>query len=250
MARSTRRALDAEPGKEASIAGSPAKGKSEPDGGQTPPEPTEIVQSDEQWAGHLRESIPALFMHTSMNKPFKTVEIGAYKLYRDGLLADCGNPTDPIEIMVIEQLALAHFNMGLLQCRAANATQVEATNVYASAAARLMGEFRRSALALQAYRAASRQLAHDPSKDLIIPAEADSPDGSPGKICADGQLIATTEVTDANESIIPYSRPEAVGNQPPQSPEVARHEPRRKGKGSRRDSDAPAMGEVHRAANG
>ena len=49
----------------------------------------------------------------------------AIHLYRDRLLADCGNPTDPIEVMIIEQLGLAHFYLGLMHCKAANAGSVE-----------------------------------------------------------------------------------------------------------------------------
>ena len=54
--------------------------------------------------------------------------------------------------MIVEQLSLAHFSLGLLSCKAANAVKVEAVGVYSGAAARLMGEFRADALALQAYR--------------------------------------------------------------------------------------------------
>ena len=94
--------------------------------------------------------------------------------------------------MIIEQLALAHFTLGLLSCKAANAGKVEAVGVYAGAAARMMGEFRRSRLALQAYRAASRQLAHDPTKDLVIPHEdADTLDDQSGKRCINDELDAT-----------------------------------------------------------
>lgn len=145
--------------------------------GSEPPK-TEVAGSPEQWATVLRETIPSRFMYASMIKPFGVIDEHAYKAFRDRLIADCGSPSDPIEVMVIEQLALAHLNMGFLQCRAANAPTLEAVGVYGSAAARLMAEFRRSALALQAYRAASRQLASDPTQDVVIPAA--QPDESPG----------------------------------------------------------------------
>ena len=141
-----------------------------------------MIAADEHYAGHLRETASSMFHYAAMMPAFKGIDAQAYKIYRDRLLADCGNPTDPIEIMIIEQLSLAHFNLGLLSCKAANAGKVEAVGVYSGAAARLMGEFRRSALALQAYRAASRQLAHDPTKDLVIPGdEADPIDDASGK---------------------------------------------------------------------
>ena len=184
MAR-IRKPDDAGQGPEDQLAGSPpasADGGPEPGAEQPPLERTEVIAADEHHAGHLRETVPSIFHFASLSQAFKVIDQHAYKLYRDHLLADCGSPTDPIEIMIIEQLALAHFNLGLLSCKAANAGKVEAVGVYSGAAARMMGEFRRSALALQAYRAASRQLAHDPTKDLVIPREdADTLDDQSGK---------------------------------------------------------------------
>ena len=176
----------------------------EPDAGEPPTERTEVITPDEQWAGHLRDTVPAMFMFAAMVPAFKQIDQGAYKVFRDRLLADC-RATDPIEIMIIEQLSLAHFSMGLLSCKASNAGKVEAVGVYSQAAARLMAEFRRSALALQAYRAASRQLAHDPAKDIVIPvAQAVSIDDRPGEKCIDDELGSRTEDADASETIIPY----------------------------------------------
>jgi hypothetical protein len=233
-------------------AGSPApvEEAQEPGTGQPPPERTEVVGHDEHYAGHLRETTSSLFHYAAMAPAFKVIESKAFKLYRDRLLADCGGPTDPIEVMLIEELSLAHFSLGLLFCKTSNAGKVEAVGIYAGAAARLMSEVRRGALALQAYRAAGRQLAHDPTKDFVIPdGETDSNAEHPGKTGTDDEVIATKEVDDGSEPIIPYPGPTALGDQPPQSPEVARHDPRRKGKGPRRGPLAPAMGALHGAAN-
>ena len=216
---------DAGPGTEDTSSASPppvVEEGHEPGAEQSPPEPTEIVTADEHFAGHLRETTASIFHYAAMVPAFKGIDQRAYKLYRDRLLADCGDPKDPIEVMIIEQLSLAHFSLGMLSCKAANAGKVEAVGVYSGAAAHMMGEFRRSALGLQAYRAASRQLAHDPAKDFVIPAEeAETPDDPLGKRCIDDEQTATTEVSDAGGTIISYPRPAALGDQPPQSPEVA-----------------------------
>jgi hypothetical protein len=248
-----RRTAEAVVGPDDPSAGSsaPLEEGQEPGAGQPPPERTEVLAAAEHYAGHLRTTTSSMFMYAAMAPAFKLIDSKAFKLYRDRLLSDCGNPKDPIEVMIIEQLSLAHFSMGLLSCKAANNRQPEAVGVYSGAAARLMGEFRRSALALQAYRAASRQLANDPAKDFVIPSdEADPIDHQSGKNCADDEEIATTEAHDVGDTIIPYPGPASLGDQPPQSPEVARHEPRRKGKGSRRGAGAPAVGALHGAANG
>lgn len=82
----------------------------------------------------------------------RTVGPSGYKCYLEGLLKDCGDPQDPVERMFIAQLALAHFRIGRLHAAAAKAETTEGVRVHNAAVARLWGEFRRSALALRAYR--------------------------------------------------------------------------------------------------
>jgi len=86
----------------------------------------------------------------------------------------------------------------------------------------LIGEVRRSALALQAYRAASRQLAHDPTRDLIIPKSAIDPDDDVSGINrADDEQGMKAEEPDADDdAIIPYREPAAGGPQVPSASEV------------------------------
>jgi hypothetical protein len=76
----------------------------------------------------------------------------AYAPYMEQLLVDCGDTADPIERMLIEQIALAHHNIGRLHVQAARAESIQQANAYNSAAARLLAEFRRAILALKAYR--------------------------------------------------------------------------------------------------
>src|SRR5262245_17338250 len=75
-----------------------------------------------------------------------------YKAYLTQLLKDAGDPVDPIERMLLEQLALAHFRIAQLHADAGQARGVEAAKIYNSVAARMLGEFRRTALALRVYR--------------------------------------------------------------------------------------------------
>lgn len=76
----------------------------------------------------------------------------AYKLFLEQLIRDAGKPTDPVEVMILEQLALAHFRLGQLHGSAGRAGKAEVAKIYNAAAARLLGEFRRTALALRTYR--------------------------------------------------------------------------------------------------
>src|SRR4029077_19969518 len=76
------------------------------------------------------------------------VESPAYRIYLDRIMDDAGNPSDPIERMLLEQLTLAHFRIADLHVGASTAKGIEAMKIYNSGASRLLGEFRRTALAL------------------------------------------------------------------------------------------------------
>ena len=80
------------------------------------------------------------------------VGAAGYRLYLDELLRDAGNPTDPVEIMLFEQMAFCHLQALQLHGEAAEAKGLEATELYLSAAARLTAETRKIALALKEYR--------------------------------------------------------------------------------------------------
>ena len=73
-------------------------------------------------------------------------------------MADMGNPSDRIERMMIEQLALTHLRLGDLAGHAAHAKGNELIKIANAATARFTSEFRKTALALSAYRTSPRQL--------------------------------------------------------------------------------------------
>ena len=105
----------------------------------------------------------------------------AFPLYRDKLLKEAGDPSDPIEIMLIEQLALAHFNIGRLQIRSSSVQDAKLAVAYSDAATRLLGEFRRCTLALEDYRA--KQAARKTAITNTEEAEEESPPKRNGKPC-------------------------------------------------------------------
>src|SRR4051794_20582963 len=94
-----------------------------------PPAPA-AERAAEHYAGHMAETSASAFMYFSMAAIFRQADALAFKKYRDKLLSDCGDPTDPIEVMMIEQLALAHLNTGRLHYRAATATSTEEARVF------------------------------------------------------------------------------------------------------------------------
>ena len=75
-----------------------------------------------------------------------------YRRYMDDILRDAGAPKDPVEIMLLEQLAVCHLRAAQLQGHAGQAETLEAATAYNAAAARLVSEIRKMALALKEYR--------------------------------------------------------------------------------------------------
>jgi hypothetical protein len=110
------------------------------------------VLASDHFADQLRTTAGPVFMYASMAGIFQQMDLAAFQTYRDRLMADSGHPTDPIEVMLLEQLALAHMNIGRLQFNSATARSLEAARAYGAMATQLLGEFRRTTVALRAYR--------------------------------------------------------------------------------------------------
>jgi hypothetical protein len=79
-------------------------------------------------------------------------DVKGYRAFLDKIFADAGSPADPVEKMLLEQLVLAHLRAAQLQAHAGMAEGLEAVRLYNAAAARLLAEFRKTALALKSYR--------------------------------------------------------------------------------------------------
>lgn len=107
-----------------------------------------------QRAAHEAEILRKAVVPAALATAIRINEISAsgYRAYLDSLLLDAGNPTDPIEIMMLEQLVMAHFRIAQLHGSAGQAQGIEAVKMLSSAAARLLGEFRRTVLAIRVYR--------------------------------------------------------------------------------------------------
>lgn len=135
----------------------------------------------ERQANILRElAFPAAM--TSAIPIGKDVGPAGFKLYLDRLLKDAGDPVDPVERMMIEQLAMAHHRIAQLHVQVEQARSIEEAKVYSGAAARLTGELRRLALALKAYREPS------PKRNFTVVRQQN--------VAAGSQQIAFVEGTD------------------------------------------------------
>jgi hypothetical protein len=88
----------------------------------------------------------------------KDVDLASFRRFRDRLLDDFGFPTDPVAVMLVEQIAMAHMNIGIMYFKASTAGSMECATSYLAASARLLGELRRTALALPIYIEAAQRL--------------------------------------------------------------------------------------------
>ena len=80
--------------------------------------------------------------------------IGAsgYRVFLDDKIRESGNPSDPVENMLLEQTIICHLCSMQMLVQAHEAQGTEASEMYMSAGSRLSAEFRKTALALKEYR--------------------------------------------------------------------------------------------------
>src|SRR5262249_14458629 len=120
------------------------------------PPPNAPPPSAAEKAQRLRDFGPAALLYGS-SAPLlgEAIDVETWKLYLDGVVKELGATADPVARLMIQQLALAHFALGRLHVRASTRVLPQEVAVYSAAIGRLMAEFRRTALALKAYRKAT-----------------------------------------------------------------------------------------------
>jgi hypothetical protein len=186
--------------------------------GTNVPEPSPTAVS-EHFAAHLSETSASAFMYFCMAGVFRQADAMAFKLFRDRLMIECGSPADPIEVMLIEQLALAHLNTGRLHFRSATADSLEAARTYGMLAIALAGEMRRTALAIKSFRTRPQPV----TLGAALPAGA-APAGSGG--CEEdaivGELVSNPRENDHGEGTIPIPESPARGSGEAESDQEAR----------------------------
>lgn len=116
----------------------------------------QALQRAAKEAEAIKEVSFAAYMATALHLDGQFGPTG-YRLYLLQLLEAAGDPKDPIERMLIEQAALMHHRIGQLHADAARVKSAIAAKIYNGATARLLGEFRRTALAIREYRSPRRQ---------------------------------------------------------------------------------------------
>jgi len=108
--------------------------------------------SVEQRANLMADGIFACSMASALGPNSKIVDGAATARYLKQLHEQAGTSDDPIEGILVEQLACAHQLVGQMHMLAAGGQPAEVAEVYLNAGIRLTGEVRRLALAIRDYR--------------------------------------------------------------------------------------------------
>lgn len=168
------------------------KSATEPAG--SPPQTDDGLQRQVQI---VEKALPAVHMATIAGKSLKQeVSVLGYLEYLSRLLAASGNPADPIERMMCEQLAFAHCRIGQLHANAACATSAQLEVAYTLAAAKLMAESRKTSLALKEYRTASLpKVSGTPAAPDTNLVESEPLPQPPTATAEPSEIIGDTELT-------------------------------------------------------
>ena len=101
----------------------------------------------------LQHRAPSVYLQRALQGAFKgELPVEACDLYLKQLLPDTGHGVDPLEQMLVEQLALTHHSIGQLVMKGTAAATHELSVAYHTAAGNLMAQYRQSMLALRKYR--------------------------------------------------------------------------------------------------
>ena len=117
---------------------------------QPPPPPP---MQPEQQAAILRDGAGGAYLYGATAAVLgRGVSVPGCQLYLRDFVREARDSLAPVEAILLEELATTHHLVGQLQVRAGAAGAPREAQAYLAAAARLMAEVRRTALALQAFR--------------------------------------------------------------------------------------------------
>jgi hypothetical protein len=125
---------------------------------EPPPAPAAPVLSAAEKAERLRQVGPAAYLYGAAAPVLgEAMDVEAWKRYLDSFVEELGvtKASGPVARMMAEQLALCYHAVARLHVRFATRTSAAETAAYSGAITHLQGEFRRTAIALQAYVAGS-----------------------------------------------------------------------------------------------
>ena len=124
-----------------------------------PKSPVKTVGDPQEGAKLVRDGFGASVAAALSGGVSEVVGVGGFQKFREGILKDLGDPKDPLEVMLIDQLCWLHFRAGqILVASADSKLPADQAAVLTAAATRVIAEFRKTALALCEYRSPRREV--------------------------------------------------------------------------------------------
>ena len=129
-------------------------------------------------------------------------DVLAHRRFLNNIMAKAGDPDDPMEVMLIEQLSMCHVLAAALHTRAGEQSDRPARLEYCATAIRLTGEFRKLTATLAGYRESRCRLAtRKKSSDQAqagVPGPGDAPKDTSGSAPATDEASPDPDPTVAN----------------------------------------------------
>jgi hypothetical protein len=172
-----------------------------------------ITVDEERGAAFLRDGICAVSLTSAVDKGVATaIPVTSFQVYRDALLKDLGGQPDPLQVMLAEQLAVAHHTQLRLQARVGVSKEADECHMLAQAASQMMAEFRRTAVIFREFQAQvikPLEASHLPGggRDMQYP---DEPPAAPPPV-AQNQGSRTEQESkggsdDGPDAIVPFKK--------------------------------------------
>lgn len=202
----------------------------------------------------IEEGFPAVFLGTIVQNGIKhQLSPAAFKSYLDKIIEDSGSPTDPVERQFLEQLVWAHFRIGELHVQSAVEKAPDVAVALNTAAAKLMGEHRKTGLALREYRSpvVTRQITVVQQRpESVGPQNVEVLDATPEcpkKIKSDSKLTSNGGRLNGVEPTAPVTTSACRPSKSAQKKGLNGHRPR---KATELCADAQTVAPVNGTANG
>jgi hypothetical protein len=155
--------------------------------------PDTVEQKEELIARHaafIEDGLFASIMASAIRSCARQLHPNAIARHLKIFVREFGADKDPLLKLMVQQLLLLHYRVATVHFDAAEAKQPEAAKLYNGAAARLLAEFRRLTLAIQAYRGQEKGPGKKP--EIAEPPNAAAPTGTNHK--PGGSESANTDV--------------------------------------------------------
>jgi hypothetical protein len=118
------------------------------------PMPADDPRTDELLAQSVRGMASGLYFYGAAARIFPQLKTTTCITYVQDMVEDCGDPRDPLERLLVEQLIQIHHAAGRLLVKAEHAGAAEASSLLIASAARMFSEYRKGLQTLRTLRQA------------------------------------------------------------------------------------------------